>query len=180
MTRTLTCCWLRCTASVIVSPGLCPLMASARADSPWSDCPSMAVMMSSGWRPGSSCRRARNHLADDGPVLDLDTKPRGERRIQRHILDPDERMDDLTVLDELVGDRLGRRDRNGETNALGLHSWFGLASHERSNPDHSPLHVDDGPPELPGLMGASVCTTSNRNGPADWLAALGVERPPPG
>jgi hypothetical protein len=78
-------------------------------------------------------------------------------------------VDDLAGLDELIGNRPGRCNGDREANPL----CYDPAPPGRRpvciDTDYLALQVYQRPPEFPGLMGASVWSTSNRNGPAaDW------------
>ena len=86
---------------------------------------------------------------------------------ERHIQNPNERVLDVAALNKLVGNWFGRRDRDGKVDALGLDTGFGLAAATSvSIPMNRPCMSTSGPPELPGFVNVSVCTTSNKNGSA--------------
>ena len=99
-----------------------------------------------GWAPIADLGHQRTGVG-------LQAEPIGELRIERLGCDADVGVLDRAVGTELVDGARDEGDRDGEPDSL-------VAARGRVDllvdPDHAALGVEQGPPELPGLMEASV------------------------
>ena len=124
--------------------------------------PSAATITSSGLIPAFSAGLAGGHVVDHGP---LRLRQRRSRPGPRHGLDLDAHPapDDLPLVAELRQDLLGHVDRDREADARGRGEPLVMII--VLIPITSPRVLSSGPPELPGLMAASV-----------WIMSTAVPR----
>ena len=144
-------------------------------------CVSTATERSAGLRTGLPAKRRRSPLrmpalggraaGDDG----ADQRAVGLRGVARG--DAEVGALDLAALDELRHDALDAVDRHGEADA-------GVAAAARTaicelTPITRPSASSSGPPELPGLIAASVCTAPEIEKPLGaWILRSSAEMMP--
>ena len=129
-------------------------------------------MMSPACRPAASAGQpgktacAATVGADERAVVDRQVLLGGERRVDRDVVDADPGADErLHAVEGLLHDRLGDVDRDREAEALRV----GLTA--VLTPMTWPALFTSGPPELPGLMAASVWIRLRSVSALVWVAS---------